>query len=144
MSTSSDGETSGSDSRESRRMMEALMVFSLQDEIDKLRAEAPWTDRDRNARMLAKDVDFRVLLSVLRDGAQLDEQDGDARASIQLIQGRAALRLGGEMLGAGAEEAELEAGDLATIDAGRPWELRANGECALVLTLAWPREKADV
>jgi quercetin dioxygenase-like cupin family protein len=144
MNSSSYGETSGSDSRQSRQMMEALMVFSLGDEIDNLRTEAPWTDGDRNSRMLAKDVDFRVLLTVLRDGAKLDEQDGDARASIQLLQGRATLRLGGGMLGAGAEEAELEAGDLATIDAGRPWELSANGECALVLTLAWPREKAGV
>jgi quercetin dioxygenase-like cupin family protein len=144
MNSSSYGETSGSDSRQGREMMDALMVFSLGDELDKLRTEAPWTDGDRNSRTLAKDVDFRVLVSVLRDGAQLDEQNGEARASIQLIEGRAVLRLGGGMLGAGAEEAELEAGDLATIDAGRPWELRANGECALVLTLAWPREKAGI
>lgn len=144
MTSSPYGETSGSDSRGSRPMMEPLMVFTLGDEIERLRSEGPWTDGDRNSRMLAKDVDFRVLLSVLREGARLDEQDGDARASIHLLTGRAVLRLGGGSVLDGTEEAELAAGDVATVDAGRPWELRATAECALLLTLAWPREKAGV
>ena len=33
---------------------------------------------------------------------------------------------------------------LMVIDAGRPWAFRATSDCALLLTLAWPREKADV
>jgi hypothetical protein len=33
---------------------------------------------------------------------------------------------------------------VAVIDAGRPWQLRAASDCALLLTLAWPREKTGV
>ncbi len=138
MGTSAYGETSGTETRESRPMMDQVLVFSLDQEVEALRQEGEWTDGDRNSRMLAKDVDFRVLLSVLRDGATIDEQDGDARVSIQLLAGSAALRV--DDVG----EADLRAGQLAAIDAGQPWNLTARGECAVLLTFAWPREKAGV
>jgi quercetin dioxygenase-like cupin family protein len=131
------GSTSGTESRGARPLMEGLMVFGLRAEIDGLRSEAPYTEGDRNAATLAKEVDFRLLLSVLRSGASLDEEDGDARASIQVLDGRAALRMEGET-------SELAEGDVAVIDAGRPWFLTAQTDCAVLLTLAWPREKAGV
>ena len=136
--TGSYGSTSGTDSRGSRPLIEDLMVFSLPAEIDALREEAPYQGGDRNSATLAKEVDFRVLLTVLRSGASLDEHDGDARASIQLLEGTAGLTVGS------AEEAQLEEADVAVIDAGRSWLLRATSDCALLLTLAWPREKAGV
>jgi quercetin dioxygenase-like cupin family protein len=135
--TSAYGSTSGTDSRGARPLMEGLMVFGLRDEVDALRSEQPYAEGDRNAATLAKDVDFRVLLSVLRTGATLDEQDGDARASIHVLEGRAGLSIEGE-------KADLEAGDVAVVDAGRPWLLTASSDCAVLLTLAWPREKAGV
>jgi quercetin dioxygenase-like cupin family protein len=135
--TSAYGTTSGTDSRGARPLMEGLMVFGLADEIRALRGESPYADGDRNSVTLAKEVDFRVLLSALRSGATLDEEDGDARASLQLIEGSATLR-------AGDEDVELAAGDIAVVDAGRPWFLTATSDCALLLTLAWPREKAGV
>lgn len=144
MSSGAYGETSGSDSRGSRPTMERLMVFGLTEELQRLRSESQWTEGDRNSMTLAKEVDFRVLLSVLRDGATLDEQDGDARVSLQVVEGRARLHLGDSAQAAGGEEAELEAGDLAVVDAGHPWSLEAEGNCAVLLTLAWPRDKAGV
>jgi quercetin dioxygenase-like cupin family protein len=117
--------------------MERLMVFGLAEEVERLRGEHAWQDGDRNSRTLAKDVDFRVLLSVLRGGATLEEGDGDARVSLHLLEGRATLRLE-------AAEAELNAGELAVVNAGQRWQLRADGDCAMLLTLAWPREKAGV
>ncbi|MDP8905755.1 MAG: hypothetical protein M3N29_10710 [Chloroflexota bacterium] len=137
MNGSAYGSTSGTEEREAREMMERLLVFSLADEIRALREEEPWQARDRNSRTLAKEVDFRVVLSALRDGATLHEEDGDARASLHLIDGHAALTVG-------SDEAELEANDVAMVDAGHRWVLRANGDCAVLLTLAWPREKAGV
>ena len=131
------GATSGTSERESRPMMEPLMHFRLRDEVDRLRTEEPWREGDRNSRTLAKADDFRVLLSVLRDGAALEEVDGDARVSIQLLDGRATVELE-------HAKAELTADEVAVVDAGRPWRLRAVSDCAVLVTLAKPREKARV
>jgi quercetin dioxygenase-like cupin family protein len=136
-SRSAYGETSGTGSREARPLMQRLMAFSLRDEIEALRSEEQWLDGDRNSRTLAKDVDFRVLLTVLHDGATLDEQDGDARVSIQPLEGRVQLTLDGQ-------STDIAAGGLAVVDAGQRWDLRATGDCAVLLTLAWPREKAGI
>jgi len=132
------GSTSGTDTRGSRPLIEDLMVFSLSAEADALRTEDQYRNGDRNSATLAKEVDFRVLLSVLRNGATLDEQDGDARGSLHLLEGTASMTVGD------GEEAELSTGDVAVVDAGRPWLLRATSDCAVLLTLAWPREKAGV
>src|SRR3954454_23803874 len=95
-SSGSYGSTSGTDSRGSRPLIEDLMVFSLPAEIDSLRTEDQYRNGDRNSATLAKEVDFRVLLSVLRPGATLDEQDGDARASLQILDGTATLTVDGQ------------------------------------------------
>lgn len=137
MSGGSYGNTSGTQERESRALMEPMMVFSLADEIESLRSEEQWADNDKNSRTLAKDVDFRALLSVLHSGATLDEQDGDARASVHILEGRAALDVEGAVT-------QLGPGQLAVIDSGRPWTLRAATDCALLLTFAWPIDKAGV
>jgi quercetin dioxygenase-like cupin family protein len=137
MTGGSYGTTSGTTEREPRALMEQLMVFSLAGEIESLRAEGQWADNDKNSRTLAKDVDFRALLSVMHSGASLDEQDGDARASVQMIEGSAEMDVAGEVM-------QLEAGQLAVIDSGRPWTLRATADCALLLTFAWPIDKAGV
>src|SRR3954453_20881744 len=136
-SSGSYGSTSGTDSRGSRPLIEDLMVFSLPAEIDALRAEDQYRNGVRNSATLAKEVDFRVLLTVLRPDATLDEQDGDARASLHVLDGSATLTVD-EL------ESDLIENDIAVIDAGRPWLLRATTECALPISLAWPREKAGV
>ena len=135
--TSAYGSTSGTESRDARPLMEGLMIFGLRDEMDGLRDEPQYTEGDRNAATLAKEVDFRVVLCVLRSGATLDEQDGDARTSIQLLDGSATLRGDGE-------DSEMAEGDIAVVDSGKPWFLTARADCAVLLTLAWPREKAGV
>jgi quercetin dioxygenase-like cupin family protein len=137
MTSGSYGTTSGTSERASRPLMEQLMVFSLDEEIAALRAEWQWADNDKNSRTLAKDVDFRALLSVLHTGATLDEHDGDARASVHVLEGTAELDVEGEAT-------TLNAGQLAVIDSGRAWLLRAATDCAVLLTLAWPIEKAGV
>lgn len=131
------GETSGTTVRESRTLMEQLLVFSLPEEIAALRDECRASGTDRASRTLAKDVDFRALLSVLDAGATLDQHHGDARASIQLLDGSALLDVDGQ-------QTELSAGRLAVVDSGYPWTLRATSNCAVLLTLAWPVEKAGV
>jgi quercetin dioxygenase-like cupin family protein len=137
MTTGAYGATTGTNERDSRPLMDRLMVFNLATEIESLRSEYEWTENDKNSRTLAKDVDFRVLLSVLHTGAALDEEDGDARTSIHVVEGSARLEVAGEAT-------ELATGQLAVVNAGQPWVLRATSDCAVLLTLAWPIEKAGV
>jgi quercetin dioxygenase-like cupin family protein len=137
MTTGTYGSTSGTDERESRPLMDRLLVFNLAEEIQSLRSEKEWANNDRNSRTLAKDIDFRALLTVLHTDATLDEQDGDARASVQVLEGSAELEVGGD-------RSTLNSGQLAVVDAGQAWFLRATSDCAVLLTLAWPVEKAGV
>jgi hypothetical protein len=132
------GATSGTDTRGARPLIENLMVFSLEAEAEALKNEEPYRNGDRNSATLAKEVDFRVLLSVLRSGATLDENDGDARTSIQVLEGTANISIGE------GEEAQMTEYDVAVIDAEQSWVLRATSDCAVLLTLAWPREKAGI
>jgi quercetin dioxygenase-like cupin family protein len=131
------GTTSGTSERDSRPLMDRMLVFNLAEEIEALRSEHQWAENDKNSRTLAKDVDFRVLLSALHTGATLDEEDGDARASIQVVEGGADLDVAGEIT-------TLETGHVAVVNAGQPWVLRATSDCAVLLTLAWPIEKAGI
>jgi quercetin dioxygenase-like cupin family protein len=131
------GSPGGSDTREARTMIDSLMRFSLESEADSLRLEPEYRDGDRNSRTLAKETDLRVMLTVLREGAALDEQDGDARATVQVIDGTATMEIDGA-------EAHLQPAEIAVVDRGEPWVLRADSDCALLLTIAWPPEKARV
>lgn len=137
MSSGAYGSTSGTRERESRSLMERLMVFSLSEEIESLRSETEWVDNEKNSRTLAKGVDFRLLLTVMHTGAAIEEKDGEARVSLQLLDGNADLNVEGEV-------ARLIPGQVAVIDSGRPWTLHATSDCAFLLTLAWPLEKAGV
>ena len=135
--TGSYGSPGGSDTRSPRTMIAPLMQFSIDTEIDSLRLEPEYRDGDRNSRTLAKETDLRVMLSVLRTGAALDEQEGDARVSVQVIDGRASLAIDDQ-------ETRLYPGELAVVDRGQPWLLTAHSDCAVLLTIAWPREKVGV
>jgi len=131
------GSTTGTDERDSRALMDRLLVFSLADEIASLRGESEWEQNEKNSRTLAKDVDFRAVLIVMHTGATLEEHHGDARASVQMIEGSAELDVGGELTA-------LSEGQLAVVDAGQPWTLQSTSDCAVLLTLAWPVDKAGV
>ncbi|MDL2335143.1 MAG: hypothetical protein QFC55_03830 [Chloroflexota bacterium] len=131
------GSPGGSDTRAGRTMIEPLMQFSLDLEADSLRLEPEYRTGDRNSRTLTKETDLRVLMTVLREGAALDKQDGDARATVQIIDGTATLEVDGA-------EAHLEPAEVAVVDRGHPWVLRADSDCAVLLTIAWPREKVGV
>ncbi len=131
------GSPGGSDTRSGRTMIEPLMRFGLDVEADSLRLEPEYREGDRNSRTLAKETDLRVLISVLRAGAALDEQDGDARATVQVIDGTATIEIDGA-------EAHLEPAEVAVLDSGYPWVLRADSDCAVLLTIAWPPGKARI
>jgi hypothetical protein len=129
--------TGGSSLREPRPLREPLMRFNLLDEISRLAGEPQWGEGDRNSIALAKDARFRVLLSVLRTGATIGEDDADSTMSIHLITGAVTVRRGDVSVA-------LAPGEVAVLEGGSGWQVRADQESAALLTLSWPEEQARV
>lgn len=122
--------THGSDDRGARPLAESLMAFELGQEIASLRQEPAWTEGDRNARTLVKSAGLRLLLASLRRSAEMQEQHGEGPVTIQLLEGRVTLKAGGA-------EVTLDEGVVASIEAGLPWNLRADAQAAILVTFAW-------
>ena len=129
--------TSGSGTRDSRTLREPLMQFNLLDEIARLAGEPEWNERDRNSIVLAKDARFRMLLTVLRSGARMTDEDGEATLSIHLITGSATATRG-------RHSVMLAPGEIAVLEANSSWSLEADHESAVLLTFSWPEELARV
>ena len=129
--------TSGSATREPRPLREPLMRFNLLDEISRLAGEPQWSDGDRNAIALAKDSQFRMLLTVLRAGAKIGDDDADSTLSVHLITGSATVRRDRETI-------HLAPGEIAVLEGGSGWELDADQESAALITMSWREEQARV
>jgi quercetin dioxygenase-like cupin family protein len=129
--------TSGSDDRESRALRDPLMRFDLSAEIDRLTSEHKWNDDGKNSIVLAKDARLRVLLTVLRSGARVGDDDADGPITVQVLGGRVTAEHEGR-------SETLGDGELATIEAGGAWSVEAADDSAILLTIAWPPEKAGV
>ena len=128
--------TSGSDTREARVVGGDLQIADLAQEIERLRSEPEASQRDRNSVLLYKDEELRVLLTVLRQGAQLDEQRADGRFSLHVLEGAVQV----DTQGGGAP---LVQGQIAAAELTGPWTVTARQDSVLLLTLAWKVEPAD-
>jgi quercetin dioxygenase-like cupin family protein len=129
--------TSGTGDRESRPLRDPLMRFDLAAEIDRLTSEREWNEGDRNSIVLAKDARQRVLLTVMRTGARVGDEEAEGPIAVQVLGGRVAVRRD-------SYEEALGDGELATIEAGGLWSVQAVEDSAILLTLAWPPEQAGV
>ena len=129
--------TRGSDAREARSLRDPLMQFDLAAEIDRLTTESEWGDGDRNSIVLAKDSRLRVLLSVIRAGARIGDDDAEAAITVQVLGGRVTLRRDVHAI-------DLADGHLGTIESGGSRTVEAVEDSAVLLTIAWPPERAGV
>lgn len=127
--------TSGSDDRESRQLRDPLMKFDLGREIDRLTGERKWADDGKNSILLAKDARLRVLLTVMRAGERVGDDDAEGPMTIQVLVGRVFAR---HQTGA----VDLGNGELATIAAGGSWSVEAAADSAVLLTITWPPSDA--
>lgn len=128
--------TSGSDDRESRALRDPLMRFDLAEEIDRLTSEREWSEGDRNSIVLLKAPQQRVLLTVMRAGSRVGDEEAAGPITIQVLGGRIVARRDGH-------SAELGDGELATVASGGQWAVEAVEDSAILLTLAWQVAPAD-
>jgi quercetin dioxygenase-like cupin family protein len=129
--------TSGSDDRESRALRDPLMRFDLAREIDRLTSEREWNEGDRNSIVLAKDAQQRILLTVMRSGARVGDEEAEGQIAIQVLGGRVVARRD-------AHSTELGDGELATVAPGGRWAVEAVEDSAILLTLARDPDTAGV
>jgi quercetin dioxygenase-like cupin family protein len=89
----------------------------------------------RNAKTLAKQDDFRIVLTVLKGGRRIQEHQAAGRISIQAVQGHVRVHTGREP---SSEPIDLPAGRLLILDRGVGHDVEALTDSAFLLTVAWP------
>lgn len=124
--------TAGSPERQGHVVAQPLLTFDLAGEVETLQREPSWTQGDRNARTLYKEHDARIVLTVLKAGATLQQHRAPGTVSVQVLSGY--LRLGTQ-----GDTVDLPAGLLLTMEPGLVHEVEALEDSAFLLTVAWPR-----
>jgi quercetin dioxygenase-like cupin family protein len=113
----------------------ALTILDIGAESVALLAEPEWTGGDRNSRTLFKADTLRLVLTALRAGAVMQNEDPDEAVAIQPIQGEIAIRVG-------CQEIAARSGDLVCVGDGEPWEVRASADSLFLLTVGRPPKPA--
>jgi quercetin dioxygenase-like cupin family protein len=113
------------------------MHFDLEDRLRRVRSEPEWRAGDRNSITLAKGSSFRVLLTSLRAGASIGEDDSDGPFSVHSLEGSVLVRRAGE-------EVRLGPGQIATLESGAPWSVIAEVDAAVLVTGWWPLDREAV
>jgi hypothetical protein len=118
------------------------LVFDLAAEIEQLKQEEVWRRNARNGKTLVKEGGLRVTLTALKANATMPDEHVDGRMTVQVLQGSISLRVGDLAAeGPGPPPAamtdRLRAGQVAAIDSAIPWDITADEESVLLLTIAW-------
>ena len=114
-------------------MVENLVQFDLQGEIEEAQAKKPWPS-GIHSKTLFKKPDFRVVLIQMEPLARMDEHHADGTISVQVLRG------GIQFLAQG-ETHDLRAGSLLTLGASIKHNVEAREDSAFLLTIAWPKSE---
>lgn len=115
--------------RAERSLDRPTMRFDLPALLADLKQEPTWRTARRNAVTLLKQPGLRIVLVALQGEAELASHRTDSPITVQVLEGRIAIRVG-------VDEFVLGAGALLTLRAGLEHAVRAQSESAFLLTLA--------
>lgn len=121
--------TSGTAERPPQRLNLPMRSFDLPHEVEQLRQEATYRAGDRNARTLVKEDRLRVVLTVIRSGAQIKEHKTDGTVLIATLDGRIQVRTAGDLF-------DLPAGNVVMLEGGVLHDVESLEESAFLLTIA--------
>lgn len=111
-----------------------FLSFALEGELKRLRTEDhPW-QAGRNAKVLVKYPNLRILLIGLRPGTEVAGHHARGPVSIQIIAGHILIRSSGKIF-------DLREGQLLALEAGVPHDLEALAESAVLVTIVWPEQE---
>jgi quercetin dioxygenase-like cupin family protein len=109
-----------------------MLTFDLNGEIERLRNEDAWQG-GRNSKTLVKNVDFRVVLTVLQANSRLHEHKAAGRVSIQTVVGHIRIHVEDKAI-------DLPTGHLLALDCALLHDVQALENSAILLTICWPQE----
>lgn len=116
------------------QLANAAIRFNLQEEMKKLRGVSTWAQpTGRSSATLVKHEDLRVVLTLMKKGSRIAQHRAEGAISIQAVQGRVRLYVGGK------EICELASGDVLALQAGLEHDVEALEESAFLLTIASSR-----
>jgi quercetin dioxygenase-like cupin family protein len=127
--------TTGTDTREPRPLDRALLAFDLSAELEALRSEPGWVEHGRTSKTLAKAATFRVVLTLLRAGGTVGDDDVWSPMAVQVLGGAVRAERDGQSV-------DVPDGGLVWFDAGTGWQVTAVQDAALLLALSWPEDRA--
>lgn len=103
------------------------LLFDLTEQLKQLRAELP-ENRDRRGITLVKEHGITVVLTALKKGAELAEHDTPGPATVQVLDGKVEMKVGGEGF-------TLGPGQVVAFDARVPHEVEAASDAAILITV---------
>jgi quercetin dioxygenase-like cupin family protein len=130
------GMTTGTAERPPYAHAGQALTFDVVTELEQLRQEQVWLRSDHNARTLYKDHDLRIVLIAMKAASRLDEHNVAGRLSIQCLSGRLRLRVP-------RQEIDLPAGRLTALDFAVHYEIIAEEESALLLTVVYSKAQGE-
>ena len=111
-----------------------LHVFPLDDYARDLREEIAYTANGRNGVTLVKSPALRVVLEVLRAGAELAEHRAPGPITVQVLEGEIRFHTGEDTF-------RVRAGEVLALPPGRPHSVEAVRDSALLITLVPETQK---
>jgi hypothetical protein len=127
--------TTGTDTREPRPLDRPLLAFDLAAELESLRTEPGWVEHGRTSKTLAKAPTFRLVLTLLRAGGTVGDDDVWSPIAVQVLDGAARADREGRSV-------DVPDGGLVWFDEGPGWQVTAVEDAALLLAVTWPPERA--
>ena len=112
-----------------RSMDRPVMTFDLPAILGNLKQEPTWRTAGRNAMTLVKQPIFRIVLVALKSGTAIGAHETESPITVQVIESRLAIQVG-------ADEFVIGAGELLIVQPGLRYTMRAQDDCAFLLTLA--------
>ena len=130
--------TRGTDeaARPPRSLRPPLEVLDIGAEGVGLLAEHQWTDGDRNSKTLLKTESLRIVLTALRAGGTLSNDDPDEAVALQGLQGEVSVAVEDEAV-------TLRTGQLVCLAGGDPWRVTATADSLFVLFVGRSRFSAE-
>jgi quercetin dioxygenase-like cupin family protein len=122
--------TGGTEQRPSHTISGRALQFDLAQEVRLLKGESAWASGNRNSKTLVLDSSFRVVLTVLKAGARLEEHRASGWTSVQTVSGW--LRL----VVADGEPVDLAPEGLLVMQPDVPHSVEAVEESTFLLSIA--------